>query len=91
MPAAFHLGCAYAWNISRLTFPTWHRVVIIGGGAAQPFRYAHRWPKASLHTSDGIVQIWFEPRILTRASASHRKGSVPSAANLDHSRRVRHG
>jgi hypothetical protein len=83
MPAAFHLGCAYAWNISKLTFPTSHRVVIIGGGDAQPFGYALRWPKTSLHTIDGAVQIWFEPRTLTSTSAPHHKRSTPGAANLD--------
>jgi hypothetical protein len=79
MPAAFHIGCAYAWNLSQLTFPTRHRVVIIGGGGGQPFGYALRWPKASLHTINGAVQIWFEPRTLTSTSAAHHQGSAGPA------------
>src|SRR5204862_57577 len=32
MPAAFQIGCAYTWDISKLTFPTRRRVVMIEGG-----------------------------------------------------------
>jgi len=74
MPAAFHVGCAYAWDISKLTFPTRRRVVMIEGGGAHPFSYTHDWPKVSLHTIDGVVQIWIEPRALTRTGAPHHKG-----------------
>ena len=74
MPAAFHIGCAYAWNISKLTFPTRRRVVMMEGGGAHPFGYARDWPKVSLHTIDGAVQIWFEPRTLTNMGAPHHKG-----------------
>jgi len=69
MPAAFHLGCAYAWDISKLTFPTRRQVVMIESGGAHPFGYARAWPKVSLHTTDGVVQIWVEPRTLTRTGA----------------------
>jgi len=69
MPAAFHIGCAYAWDISALTFPTRRRVVMIEGGGAHPFGYARHWPEVSVHTVDGAVQIWFEPRTLTGAGA----------------------
>jgi hypothetical protein len=74
MPAAFSIGCAYAWNINKLTSPTRRRVVMIEGGGAHPFGYARDWPKASLHTIDGAVQIWFEPRTLTSLGAPHHKG-----------------
>jgi hypothetical protein len=73
MPAAFSIGCAYAWNISKLTFPTRRLVVMIEGGGAHPFGYARDWPKVSLHTIDGAVQIWFEPRTLTSMDALHHK------------------
>ena len=66
MPAAFRIGCAYARNIRKLTFPTRRRAVIIEYGGAHPFGYARGWPKVSLHTIYGVVQIWFEPRTLTR-------------------------
>ena len=69
MPAAFHLGCAYAWDIGKLTFPTRRQVVMIESGGAHPFGYARAWPKVSLHTTDGVVQIWVEPRTLTRTGA----------------------
>jgi hypothetical protein len=82
MPAAFHIGCTYAWNISKLTFPTRPRVVIIGRGSAQPFGYAFRWPKASLRTIDGAVQIWFEPRTLTNTSGRRHDGRAPGGTNL---------
>ena len=65
LPAAFYIGCASAWNMRKLTFPTQRRVVQIEGGAAHPFGYARGWPRVRLHTSDGAVQIWFEPRTLT--------------------------
>jgi hypothetical protein len=66
MPAAFQIGCAYAWDISKLTFPTRRRVVMIEGGGGHPFGYARGWPNVSLHTIDGVVQIWLEPKTLTR-------------------------
>ena len=75
MPAALHIGCAYAWDISKLTFPTRRRVVMIEVGGAHPFGYARNWPKISLHTISGAVQIWSEPTSLTRTSA-------PGAADL---------
>jgi hypothetical protein len=65
LPAAFYIGCASAWNMRKLTFPTQRRVIQIEGGAAHPFGYARGWPRVRLHTSDGAVQIWFEPRTLT--------------------------
>jgi hypothetical protein len=71
MPAAFQIGCAYAWDISKLTFPTRRRVVMIEGGGAHPFGYASGWPKVSLPTIDGVVQIWLEPKNLTRTGAWH--------------------
>jgi hypothetical protein len=74
MPAAFQIGCAYAWDISKLTFPTRRQVVMIEGAGAHPFGYARGWPKVSLHTIDGVVQIWFEPGKLTRTGASHHRG-----------------
>jgi hypothetical protein len=74
MPAAFHIGCAYAWDISKLTFPTRRRVIMIEGGGAHPFGYARHWPKVSLPTVDGAVQIWFEPKTLTSAGAPQRQG-----------------
>lgn len=74
MPAAFHIGCAYAWDISKLTFPTRRRVIMIEGGGAHPYGYAHGWPKVSPHTIDGVVQIWFEPKTLTRTGALHHNG-----------------
>jgi hypothetical protein len=74
MPAAFYIGCAYAWNISKLTFPTLRQVVMMEGGGAHPFGYARGWPKVSLRTIDGAVQIWFEPRTLTNMDAPHHKG-----------------
>jgi hypothetical protein len=75
MPAAFNIGCSYAWDISKLTFPTQRRVIMIEGAGAYPFGYARDWPKASLHTIDGVVQIWFEPKKLTGTGAAlhHRK------------------
>jgi len=83
MPAAFYSGCAYAWNISKLTLPNRRRVVMIEGGGAHPFGYARDWPKVSLHTIEGAVQIWFEPRTLTSMGAPHRKGKHSGAINLD--------
>ena len=74
MPAAFHIGCAYAWDMWKLTFPTRRRTVMIEGGGAHPFGYARGWPKVSLPTIDGVVQIWFEPKTLTRTGVSHRNG-----------------
>jgi hypothetical protein len=74
MPAAFQIGCAYAWDIGKLAFPTRRQVVMIEGGGAHPFGYARSWPKASLHTIDGVVQIWFEPKALTRIGASASEG-----------------
>lgn len=74
MPAAFHIGCAYAWDISKLTFPTRRRAIMIEGGDAHPFGYARDWPKVSLHTTDGAVQIWFEPRTLTGTGAAQPQG-----------------
>jgi hypothetical protein len=62
MPAAFHIGCAYAWDISKLTVPTRRRVIMIEGGGEHPFGYARSWPKVTLHTTEGAVQIWLEPR-----------------------------
>ena len=47
---------------------------MIEGGGAHPFSYAHDRPKVSLHAIDGVVQIWFEPRALTRTGAPHHKG-----------------
>jgi len=74
MPAAFDIGCAYAWDISKLTFPTRRRVIMIEGGGAHPFGYTRGWPKISLRTIDGVVQIWFEPKTLTRTGAPHHNG-----------------
>ena len=71
MPAAFQIGCAYAWDMNKLTFPTQRRVVMIEGRGAHPFGYARGWPKVSLPTIDGVVQIWLEPKNLTRIGASH--------------------
>lgn len=71
MPAAFQTGCAYAWDINGLTFPTQRRVIMIEGGGAHPFGYARGWPKVSLPTVEGVVQIWLEPTNLTRTGASH--------------------
>jgi hypothetical protein len=74
MPAAFHIGCAYAWDISKLTFPTRRRAIMIEGGGAHSFGYARDWPKVSLHTIEGAVQIWFEPMTLTSTGAPAHKG-----------------
>ncbi len=74
VPAAFRIGCAYAWNIRKLTFPTRRRVVMIEFGGGHSFGYARGWPKVSLHTIYGVVQIWFEPRTLTSTDAPHHKG-----------------
>jgi hypothetical protein len=74
MPAAFDIGCAYAWDISKLTFPTHRRVIMIEGGGAHPFGYARGWPEISLRTIDGVVRIWFEPKTLTRTGAPHHNG-----------------
>ena len=75
MPAAFNIGCAYAWDIGKLTFPTRRRVVMIEGGGAHSFGYARSWPKVSLRTIDGVVQIWSEPMTLTRLGAPDHKGT----------------
>jgi hypothetical protein len=48
---------------------------MIEGAGAHPFGYARGWPKASLHTIDGAVQIWFEPGKLTRTGASDHRGT----------------
>jgi hypothetical protein len=47
---------------------------MIEGGGAHPFGYARGWPKVSLPTIDGVVQIWFEPKTLTTTGVSHRNG-----------------
>lgn len=78
MPVAFHIGCAYAWNIRKLTFPTRRRAVMIESGRAHPFSYARGWPKVSLHTIYGVVQIWFEPRTLTSTGARITRASTPA-------------
>jgi hypothetical protein len=91
MPAAFYIGCASAWNIRKLTFPTRRRVVMIEGGGAHPFGYARGWPKVSLHTIYGVVRIWFEPRALTSTGARIRRAGTPGAINLNDSRRGRNG
>ena len=49
-------------------------LVIIEGGGAHPFGYARGWPKVSLHTIYGVVQIWFEPMALTSIGAPYHKG-----------------
>lgn len=74
MPAAFHIGCAYAWDISKLTFPARRRAIMIEDGGAHPFGYARDWPKVNLHTTDGAVEIWLEPRTPTSTDAPRHKG-----------------
>jgi len=48
---------------------------MIEGGGAHSFGYARSWPKVSLRTIDGVVQIWSEPMTLTRLGAPDHKGT----------------
>jgi hypothetical protein len=73
MPAAYHLSCSYAWDMSRISLPSHSRIVMIEGRTGHPFSYALGWPDRRLRTSDGTVQIWLEPgRLYHRESTSPR-------------------
>jgi len=56
---------------------------MIEGAGAHPFGYARDWPTASLHTIDGVVQIWLEPEKLTRTGAD-RSAPRPLGYRADH-------
>jgi hypothetical protein len=76
MPAAYHLDCSYAWDVTRVSLPSHSRIVVIEGRTGRPFSYARDWPDRRLRTSDGFVQIWTEPRRLDHSESKSQRGTA---------------
>ena len=61
LPAAYYLGCSYAWHITRLAQADGRRVVVLVHGGARPQPLAQHWPAHHLPKTAGNVVGYVEP------------------------------